>query len=178
MKKSEIMKQILYALGIAGVIKVSLAVPSLPIALMSVYKPLKKYRQGQIRRSFAYLKAERMVGVGQEGNKTIIKLLESGKERFVKFKLDDIQIKPVKWDSKWRIVMFDIPEQYKYARQNFSRKLKEIGFKTLQKSAWICPYKCSDEIDFIVGVYAIDPFVRLITVDSSQIEKNWQKNFN
>ncbi|OGE87816.1 MAG: hypothetical protein A2760_03855 [Candidatus Doudnabacteria bacterium RIFCSPHIGHO2_01_FULL_50_67] len=180
MKKSEIMKEILVGLAAVGaVVLIAAAVPSLPIALAGVYKPLRRYKDHQIRRGFAYLKQKKMIGIGQEKGKTIIKLTEAGKSRLVKFQLNDLRIKlPKKWDGKWRMVIFDIPERFKVARQALSAKLRELKFELLQKSVWICPYSCQDEIDFIVAVYEVDPFVRLFTIDSSQLEKYWQKKFN
>ena len=44
------------------------------------------------------------------------------------------------WDGKWRIVMFDIEEIKKLARDQLRRKLKELGFGMLQKSVFISPH--------------------------------------
>lgn len=41
------------------------------------------------------------------------------------------------WDGKWRIVIFDIPEQKRLIRDLFRRNLKKWGFRHLQKSVWI-----------------------------------------
>jgi DNA-binding transcriptional regulator PaaX len=42
-----------------------------------------------------------------------------------------------KWDEKWRIVAFDIPEKFKTGRDALRRKLKEVGFHELQKK-YLC----------------------------------------
>ena len=56
-------------------------------------------------------------------------------------------------DGEWRIVIFDIPEKFKKAREALRMKLKELGFLELQKSVFIFPYECEDEINFIVEVF-------------------------
>lgn len=44
------------------------------------------------------------------------------------------------WDKKWRIVMFDIKEVNRQARDSLRSKLKELGFGILQKSVLISPH--------------------------------------
>ena len=94
---------------------------------------------------------------------TRIVLTKEGQKKALKFKIDEIEIKvPAKWDGKWRIVIFDIPEKFKKAREALRRKLKDLGFLELQKSVFILPYECEDEIDFIVEVFQIRPHVRFV----------------
>src|SRR3989344_4593151 len=57
--------------------------------------------------------------------------------------------KPARWDKLWRLVIFDIPEEERTGRMALAAKLKELGFYPLQKSVFIHPYECKDEIDFI-----------------------------
>lgn len=58
---------------------------------------------------------------------------------------------PVKreWDGKWRIVIYDVPEQKRRSRNKFRRKLQEIGFRLLQTSVWVYPYKTEGLVDLI-----------------------------
>lgn len=44
------------------------------------------------------------------------------------------------WDSKWRIVMFDVAEIQKRKRDYLREKLKELGFGMLQESVFITPH--------------------------------------
>ena len=92
-----------------------------------------------------------------------IVLTKEGEKKALKFKIDEIKIKkPLKWDGEWRIVIFDIPEKFKKAREALRMKLKELGFLELQKSVFILPYECEDEINFIIEVFLIRLFVRFI----------------
>src|SRR3989344_3005352 len=60
-----------------------------------------------------------------------------------------------KWDKKWRIVLFDIPEPKKKTRDALRRKLKKLGFLEFQKSVFIFPFPCRDEINFIINFFDI-----------------------
>ena len=41
---------------------------------------------------------------------------------------------PPKWDGFWRIVIFDVPEKFKKARNALSKKIKDLGLFPLQKA--------------------------------------------
>jgi DNA-binding transcriptional regulator PaaX len=64
------------------------------------------------------------------------------------------------WDGRWRIVFFDIPEKRRKARDALRDKLRDLGFYELQKSVFVHPFPCRDEIDFVVEFLKIRPFVR------------------
>ncbi len=51
------------------------------------------------------------------------------------------------WDGKWRVVVYDVPEENKINRNKLRRKLQEIGFRLLQSSVWVYPYKSEALVD-------------------------------
>jgi len=57
--------------------------------------------------------------------------------------------KPKKWDEKWRVVIFDVPERYRSSRERFRRILQKAGFLRLQDSVWIHPYDCETLVAFM-----------------------------
>ena len=108
-----------------------------------------------------------------------IVLTKEGEKKALKFKIDEIKIKkPLKWDGEWRIVIFDIPEKFKKAREALRMKLKELGFLELQKSVFVLPYECEDEINFIVEIFLIRPFVRFIRAKSFTNEEQLKIKFD
>ena len=68
------------------------------------------------------------------------------------------------WDGKWRILMFDIPESKRESRDSLTNKLRNLGFIQFQKSVWVYPYPCAEEIDFVTEYFSIAENVNLITV--------------
>ena len=63
------------------------------------------------------------------GGSTRIILSDNGKKKILEYKIDELKInKPKKWDQKWRIVIFDIPEEYKKIREAVRGHLKRLGF--------------------------------------------------
>lgn len=67
--------------------------------------------------------------------------------------------KPKKWDRKWYIVVFDIPEHKRQIRNVLRNKLKALGFGMLQASVWISPYPYLGDVEEIVKSYNLERYV-------------------
>ncbi len=105
-------------------------------------------------------------------------LTADGEERILNYNLDTLEIKKQnKWDGLWRIVVFDIPESKKRARDALSFKLKNMGMLAMQKSVFVCPYECKDEIDFVVEFFDLKPFVRFIVAKNIDIVLDLKPDF-
>lgn len=66
------------------------------------------------------------------------------------------------WDGKYRIVIFDIPEQKRIIRNLFRRNLKKWGLKHLQKSVWISKRDVFDKLDSYIKDLGIEKWVIVI----------------
>lgn len=112
-----------------------------------------------------------------DGSLTMV-LTDKGKKKAITFNIDNMEIKkPKAWDKKWRMVMFDIPEKHKPARETLRETLKKLGFYEYQKSVLVHPYECQSEIDFVVEYFEIRPWVRIITVTELDNELHLKKIF-
>jgi len=123
------------------------------------WKTIDRNYLKQIVREFY---ADRLISMKKNADGTITTLLtEKGKERALTFKIDSLRIpKPAKWDGRWHGVMFDIPEKYKFARHALRKKLRDLNFYHWQKSVYIHPYPCRDQVDFVVEFFGIRSHVR------------------
>ena len=142
----------------------------------------KEWRNIELKRLYRVVREfynDRLIDYKEsEDGAVSIVLTKEGIKKSVKFKLDEMKIKiPPKWDGEWRIVIFDIPERFKKAREALRNKLEDIGFIKLQESVFVFPYKCEDEIDFIVEVFQIRPFVRFVKAKSFTNEEQLKIKF-
>lgn len=160
--KSPMKRKILLMLG-AGV---ALGLANNPRSQRYVFKTLKRDWRN-INKQYLYkivreFKEERLVNYIEKKNGNVeIVLSEKGKRKVLEFDIDNIKIgKPTRWDKKWRMVMFDIPEKRRAERNVLREKLKNIGFKEIQKSVFVHPYPCLDEINFIVEYFQLRRYVR------------------
>ena len=51
-----------------------------------------------------------------------------------------------RWDGKWRIISYDVPEADKWKRQVLCTNLKELGMYEMQQSVFVYPYDCRNEV--------------------------------
>jgi len=115
----------------------------------------------------------------KNGTLTLI-LTEKGRKKALTYNIDNMKIPMQRWDGKWRIVIFDVPEERKNARNALREKLKNLGFCELQKSVFVHPFSCKDQIDFIIEFFELRPNVRygvLESIDNELHLKNIFKEF-
>ena len=99
----------------------------------------------------------------------VVEITKEGKKKVLEYNLDDMKLKvPKKWDGWWRIVMFDIPQSKKKGRDAVSRKIKELGMYPIQKSVFVSPYVCKDEIDFMGEFFGVREYI--IYIRAKEIE--------
>ena len=112
-----------------------------------------------------------------DGSLTIV-LTENGKRKALTYQIDEMKIKKAqKWDKKWRIVLFDIPEKKKKIREAVRHHLKNLNFFEYQKSVFVQPYDCKNEIEYIIEFYNIRKYVRFIIADSLDNELHLINHF-
>lgn len=142
----------------------------------------KEWRNIEMKRLYRIVREfynDRLIDYKEDEDGVVkIILTKEGQKKALKFKLDEIEIKkPAKWDGEWRIVIFDIPDRFKNAREAIRKKLRELGFLKLQESVFVLPYECEEEVDFIVEVFLIRPFVRFMRVQSFTNEEQIKIKF-
>lgn len=113
-----------------------------------------------------------------DGTTTLV-LNEKGKKKALTYKAGTMRIKSSGvWDKKWRVVIFDIPEDEREARDAVRGHLEDMGFFVLQRSVFVHPLDCKDEIDFLIELYDIRKYVRFMVVESIDNEPHLKKFFN
>jgi len=76
-----------------------------------------------------------------------------------------------KWDGKWRVLIFDIPEQKKNVREQIRSTLIHIGFMRLQDSVWIYPFDCEDLIILLKADLKIGKDILYMIVEALEYDK-------
>lgn len=174
-------KQLLKYLAIcSGIAILSIVAPLLPLQLLKAYFRQKRFRRELFLRDLKRLQSRELIDYQEKPDGSIkIILKKKGKQKAIEYKIEEMQIKkPKSWDGKWRLIMFDIPENKKMARNVLRDKIKELGFYRLQKSVFIYPYPCEDEIDFICSVYNIRQYILFFTLSQFEGEEKLRHYFD
>jgi DNA-binding transcriptional regulator PaaX len=140
------------------------------------------YNKKRISDAIGNLKRQKLVEIIKDNDGRVsVRLSNKGEKRIKEFSIDTIFIKkPKKWDGRWRILMFDIPTEpkiYNQAREALRNKIKELGFYQMQKSAWVYPYECEDEILFIAEAFSVTKFIEIITSEKMLHEDVLKRKF-
>lgn len=177
--KSEIAKNFLYWLAIAGVVFIAASSPYFIRNLIKNIGKMKKYPKEKISNTFYNLKRQGLIEVNKKGRQIYIKLTEKGQRKAGWMQIDSLKIKkPKRWDEKWRLVLFDISNLKKFYREAFRGKLKELGFYQLQKSVWVHAFDCQAEIELLKDFFGLsDKELRFIVVDNIGLDEDLKKNF-
>ena len=107
------------------------------------------------------------------------KFTEKGRIWFSKSLVKYHKRRGTKWDRKWRVVIFDIPQELHKKRNSLRNRLKCLGFYMLQKSVFVLPYPCEEELGYICQNLEISDYIDVIIADSigfreSEIKKYFE----
>lgn len=178
--RSEIVKDILKTALVTGAITFAATSPCFLTNVLKAHHRFKKYPARKVSDIFTRLKREGLIEIEYKGAQTYIKLTPQGKKKAGVYQIDSLTIKkPKKWDGKWRIIIFDIAELKKIHREAFRGKLKEFGFFPLQKSVWVCPFPCQDEIALLRDFFGFSKKdIQIIVAEKIENDVNLKKVFN
>ncbi len=171
-KKANIKKVILQTVAGVGLVSAALIAPNVVSAMIK----LGLIPTGRIN---ANRSRDRLVQNGllqYEGK--YLRLTVKGEKELRRLELSDFAMKkPKKWDRKWRVLIFDIPERKRGLRQKVRQTLIAIGFIKLQNSVWIYPYDCEDLINLLKADFGIGKDLLYLIVDSLEYDDKLKKDF-
>lgn len=168
-------KDVLKVLAAGGIILATPVIPVLPMILVKTYKVWKEVSSRDLGRIIKRLEKQEMIAIRETDEKVTIEITEKGKRRLLQYDFENMKLKAKKRDGKWRLIVFDIPEGKKGARDVFRRKLLQMDCIRLQDSVFVSAFPCKDEIDFLCHFLEISDFVTLVTLD--KIERGEQLIF-
>jgi len=116
-----------------------------------------KYNTWRLRQMLRRLEKQKMVVIS--GNSVII--TKKGKTRLLEYDLLDMKLRE-KPDGKWRIIIYDVAELGKQQRDAFRGMLKRLKFLQIQKSVYITPFPCYEEIEYIRQRFGLSSEVKMI----------------
>ena len=165
---------ILESVKLAGILSIGLVAPNV-IGAMGKLGLISNRRQSEIVSS----SASKLVKKGLlKFNGKYYELTEAGERKlrhleFYGYKL----IRPRKWDKKWRVVIFDIPEKKKKIRDQIRNLFVSVGFSRLQDSVWVYPYDCEDIIGLLKTDFGVGKDILYMIVDEIENDKHLRSEF-
>ncbi|MEK9185712.1 MAG: CRISPR-associated endonuclease Cas2 [Patescibacteria group bacterium] len=167
-KKADLQKMILATVKLAGMLAVTAVAPNV---LGAMYKigilPHPRQKESILN------SRKRLVDKGfLVYKKGLLEITDSGRRFLLRETLfENHKNKKKKWDGKWRVLIFDIPEKRKHDREQVRRTLVSIGFMRLQKSVWVYPYDCEDLMTLLKADMKIGKDILYMIVEALEYDK-------
>lgn len=170
------------ALG-TGVVVISLVAPAATANLiykfLAFYIKRKCFERTRLENDLRHLQERKLIRYRKLENGQIeIKITAAGREKTIRSTLESLHLKiPAKWDRRWRLILFDIPQSLRKIRDMFRTKLVDLKFHPLQKSVYIIPYPCEDEINFLSIILGVEKYILLLPLGEFEGDKKLKRHF-
>lgn len=128
-------------------------------------------------RAIRYLAYRKQLKIAKEGDRVFIKLTKKGRLNALLQRIAQSEINKRKWDGKWRIIVWDIPESSNHHRDHLRRFVKNLGFFKLQQSVFIRPYPIDGSAVTYLKESGLIKFIRILQVDQVDDDQFLRKHF-
>lgn len=173
-RRNDIRRMILRSVALAGVIGIGLVAPNVLGAMGKLgFLPHQRQKES-INRS-----RERLIKQGLlEYYDKKLRLTQKGESVLRRLELSEYRTrKPQRWDGRWRVLIFDIPEKRKKLREQIRIILADIGFIRAQDSVWVYPYDSEDLITLLKADLKIGKDLLYLVVEQMEYDTAYKKYF-
>jgi CRISPR-associated endonuclease Cas2 len=154
----------LKVLGVGGLFGTIVIAPNAVGAYSKLVLPLIEDEPTRIR-VYKELKRQGLIQITEEKDGIRLGLTIKAAHKLLAIGADEVTIPLMKkWDYQWRLVCFDIPSGKSAQRMYFNRRLHELGFTMLQRSMWVHPFECIDEIKLITDYVQLTKYISVLEV--------------
>lgn len=136
------------------------------------------FKKWQYNRTIKQLQKTKRLIISQRQGKQFIKLTRKGKIETLLHKLTKDFHKPDHWDGKWRLMIWDVPETSRKARNTIRGFVKQLGFYQLQKSVFITPFALPRSAVDYLNLSGLNHFIRIMRIDGLDDDRQLKKHFH
>jgi DNA-binding transcriptional regulator PaaX len=136
---------------------------------------LREVKRQQFTNSIWQMQRQGLIKIITKNNQKFIQCTKKGQLEILLRKA--IMQKPHVWDGKWRVVIFDIPEDSRDKRNQLRSLLKKNDFIKLQASVFVSPYPLNREaVKYLQETGLID-YIMFLKVEEMDNDKDLRKQF-
>jgi len=140
----------------------------------------KKEKERKVLRVLKNLERRQIIALEEKDDKVFVYLKDKNNPKIIEYsikKLLDFKKKKKKWDGRWFMVFFDVPEIQRNKRNYLRDFLKKLGFYQYQKSVYIFPYECEKEVALIRKIVEGAKYMRYIIAEKIEEENKIKRYF-
>lgn len=175
-----ITKTILGVIATAGIVGVAAVAPgAFQLVRLLRNSTVRRYEApSYIRRTIRSLQKRGLLRVGVKSGEMRVYLTEKGQQEVLKYQIKEKCLRQGHWDKKWRIIIFDIEEQRRFARDGIRADMEELGLVRLQDSVWVYPFDCEEVVTLLKAHYKLGKQLVYITAGDIENDTWLRKQFS
>ena len=182
-------KDILILLGAGTFLVASLVFPGLPIVAGEVLKLKKemdyskklkdweKFNLWRLRQIIKRMQNSKYVEIKEQNGVPLVKITQKGRSKLLKYDIDKMRLDERKLDGYWRLIIYDVKTAKRQNSETFRRAISKLNLLKLQKSVYLTPFRCEDEIEYLRQVFDIGDEVLILRVKNLENEGPYRKYF-
>ena len=178
-QRKKIETAILGSISLAGFLSAAVIAPNAVRVLHKAVPDLRPINQKQSVRN-AINRVIKSGYIKKEGDRYYI--TERGRKQLELLKMRSFKKTTSKgrkrWDKKWRVVIFDIPEKQRNKRNRLRSILIETGFVKVQNSVWVYPFRCDEVVALLKFELRLGRNAVYMIVDAIEGDEWLRKHFN
>ena len=127
----------------------------------SLIRLLKEFGHNEqsVRAAISRMYKQGWVDSRKEGNKSYYFLTARGIDRMDEAAKRIFKLNPEKWDGKWRMLIYSIPEEKRNIRDELRKELLWSGFGSIANSSFISPNDLTKQVYMLIDKYDIKEHV-------------------
>ncbi len=132
----------------------------------------RKIDRIKVKRAMNILEKKEIISFEEKNDQVFVQLNENGRSTILKYSIKSLLDlkRRNKWQGKWYLVFFDVPEIQRNKRDYLRRFLLELGFYPYQKSVYLFPYECEKEINLIKRIVEGKGYIKYIVAEKIEDE--------
>lgn len=169
---------VLGTVAVAGVLAVAMVAPNV-VQLLGGFGSRKKRFAEQSRSALTRLAARGHIVFEERDGKKFARITPEGQRTLVeqKCKAELAARAGKRWDKRYRVVIFDIPEARRQTRARLRAAMRASGFLQIQQSVWLYPYDCEDLVALVKAELKIGKNVVYMIVESIENDAWIRRHF-
>ena len=177
--RGEVERAVLAATALAGLLAVVSIAPNALSALNYLPKSAKRFLY-QARTVARRLAQKGLITFVESGGKKYIRLTPKG---YVVLELEKAKAKarsgtPKKWDRRFRVIIFDIPEKRRAVRERLRSLVLSAGFLRLQDSVFVYPYDCEELVTLMKAELKVGGDILYMVVEKIENDRRLRAHFS
>lgn len=160
--------------------------PLLPLIITNIIQLLKEDKklsieERKVRRVLDNLERSNILSLVEQNGTVYVQKLNDSHPTVAKYSLQfliDFKKQKKQWDGKWYAVFFDVPELQRNKRDYVRVFLKKLGFYPYQKSVYLLPFECEQEVAMIKKIVEGANYMKYAIIDQIEDEERLKEFFS